>query len=78
MMKAVRLTISLPKDLILFTDKLAEERKISRSEVVASCLREAAKQRALLEEGYRVMAEEHCELAKLTFEAQREIIPEWK
>lgn len=80
MAKAVRLTISLPKDLILFADKLAKEKKTSRSKAIASCLQEAARKRleAELEEGYLVMAEENRKIAELAFEAQRETVPEWK
>jgi DNA-binding transcriptional regulator GbsR (MarR family) len=39
-------------------DKVAKERKTSRSKVVASCLEELAKKRleAEMEEGYRAMA----------------------
>lgn len=80
MAEAVRVTISLSKDLVLFIDKVAEERKTNRSEVVSSCLQGAAKKQleAELEEGYRAMAEEHRKMAELAFEAQREVVPEWK
>ena len=77
--QVVKVTVSVPKDLVKMADKVAKERKISRSKVVSSCLRELAKQRfqAELEEGYRAMAEEEKRLARETFEAQREVVPEW-
>ncbi len=75
-----KLTVSLPKDLIALTDKIAEERKVSRSKVVSSCLREFAngRLRAEMEEGYKAMANEQRRLAKMTFELQRRIVPKWE
>lgn len=80
MSQVARLTISLPKDMILFADKVAKERQISRSKVIASCLQEVAEQHRLaeLEEGYKAMANENRKLAKMTFELQRRVVPEWK
>jgi metal-responsive CopG/Arc/MetJ family transcriptional regulator len=54
----VKLTVSVPADLVKMADKVARERKTSRSKVVSSCLQELAKKRfeAELEEGYRAMA----------------------
>ena len=56
--QVVKVTISVPKDLVKMADKVAKERKTSRSKVVSSCLQELARQRfeAELEEGYRAMA----------------------
>ena len=56
--QVVKVTVSVPKDLVKMADKVAKERKTSRSKVVSSCLQELAKQRfqAELEEGYRAMA----------------------
>ena len=56
--QVVKVTVSVPKDLVKMADKVAKERKTSRSKVVSSCLQELAKKRfeAELEEGYRVMA----------------------
>ena len=70
-----RLTISLPKNLISFTDEVASERKISRSKVVSDCLSEFAQKRKieLMEEGYKAMAKENLEIAKLAFPLQREV-----
>ena len=56
--QVVKVTVSVPKDLVKMADKVAKERKTSRSKVVSTCLQELAKQRfqAELEEGYRAMA----------------------
>ena len=78
--QVAKLTISLPKSLISFADKIASEEKISRSKVIALCLQEVAEQRRIteLEEGYKAMAKENREYAKTAFELQRRVIPEWK
>jgi len=78
--KVEKLTISLPKNLILLADEIASEMKVSRSKVVSSCLQELAKKRlyAAMEEGYKVMAKENREFAKMAFELQRRVVPEWK
>ena len=80
MNKVARLTISLPRDMIAFADKVANERKISRSKVISSCLQEAAEQRRLaeLEEGYKTMAEEHRQFAIAVSALAHEVVPEWK
>ncbi len=79
-MKVAKLTISLPKDLIALTDEIAKERKVSRSKVVSSCLQELAAKRlrAEMEEGYKAMANEQRQFAKLSFELQRRVVPEWE
>lgn len=73
-----KLTISLPKELISFTDKVAQERETSRSKVISSCLQELARKHlyAEMEEGYKVMAEENRNFAKMAFELQRRVVPE--
>jgi len=56
--QVVKVTVSVPSELVKMADKVAKERKTSRSKVVASCLAELAKQRleAEMEAGYRAMA----------------------
>ncbi len=75
-----KLTISLPKSLISFADEVASEENISRSKVVSNCLRELTQKRKmeLMEEGYEAMAKENREFAKMAFELQRKVVPEWK
>ena len=65
--QVVKVTVSVPSELVKMADKVAKERKTSRSKVVASCLAELAKK--------RFEAEKH--LAEETFDAQREVLPVW-
>ena len=80
MSQVVRLTISLPHDMISFADKVADERKISRSKVISLCLQEVAQKRKmeLMEEGYKMMAEEHRQFAAMALALAHEVVPEWK
>jgi len=80
MSQVAKLTISVPRDLISFADEVAKERRISRSKVISSCLQEFAEQRRLaeLEEGYKVMAEEHRQFAAVALTLAHEVVPEWK
>ena len=56
--QVVKVTVSVPAELVKMADKVAKERKTSRSKVVASCLEELAKKRleTEMEAGYRAMA----------------------
>jgi len=78
--RTAKLTISLPQELISFADQLAKEKRVSRSKVFSSCLREMAEQHRVAEmaEGYAAMAEEQKRLAVMTSEIEHEVIPDWK
>ena len=78
--RTAKLTISLPEELISFADELAEERKVSRSKVFSSCLREMAEKYRVAEmaEGYKAIAKEQKQFASMASEIEREVIPEWK
>ncbi len=73
--RVVKLTISLPKSLVSLADEVASEENISRSRVVSNCLSEFAQKRKmqLMEEGYKVMAKENSDFAKLAFGLQSEV-----
>ncbi len=75
-----KLTISLPEELIWFADQVAKERKISRSKVFSSCLRELAEKHRVTEmaEGYRAMAKEQRKFVAIASEIEHEVIPEWR
>jgi metal-responsive CopG/Arc/MetJ family transcriptional regulator len=75
MSTTARLTISLPQSLLALTDEVASEKKISRSKLISDCLSEFAQKRKieLMEEGYKAMAKENLEIAKLAFPLQREV-----
>lgn len=66
MLKTVKLTISLPKDLEDFASRFAAETKRSRSQVFADLLAEKRGEilRLSLIEGYRVMAEENSQFTR--------------
>jgi len=74
-----KVTISLPRNLLLFADEVASERKVSRSKVVSSCLQEFADRRLLeqMEEGYKAMAKENQEFATLAMDLASEVLPKW-
>lgn len=74
--QAGKLTISLPKNLISFANEVASEENISRSKVISDCLREFAQKRKirLMEEGYKAMANENREFARVAFELQRKVV----
>ena len=77
--RVAKLTISLPKSLISFADEVASEKNISRSKVVAECLREVADKRMIaeMEEGYKAMAEENRLLAEQSLPIAIETWPRW-
>jgi len=78
--QVAKLTISLPKSLVSLADEVAKERKTSRSQVVSSCLQELAQKRlrAEMEDGYKAMANEQRQFAKMSLELQRRVVPEWE
>ncbi len=73
--QVTKLTISLPKSVVSLADEVASEENISRSRVVSNCLSELAQKRKmqLMEEGYKVMAKENSDFAKLAFALQGEV-----
>ena len=75
-----KLTVSIPKDLITMADKVAKEKKISRSKVVSQCLAELARKTMEDEmaKGYKAFADEHVAFARMAEPAAREVLPEWK
>lgn len=80
MANTAKLTISLPRELILLADQVAKEKKISRSKVVSYCLREFAEKHRVAEmtEGYKAMAEDQKQLAAMAAKIAHEVLPEWK
>ncbi len=74
------ITVSIPKRLVAVVEEIVKENKTNRSRVISQCLEEFAQKRKiqLLEEGYEAMAKENKEFAKMAFELQRRVVPEWK
>ena len=77
--QATKLTVSVPADLITIADELAKEKNISRSKLVAMCLEELAEKhlRGEMAEGYKAMAKEQQQIARLTLDLQKEIVSKW-
>jgi len=76
----LKLTISLPRDLVRFADTLAKERYVSRSGVIASLLQGLAdeRERVAMIEGYKAMSEQHREFADMALPLAKEVLPEWE
>jgi metal-responsive CopG/Arc/MetJ family transcriptional regulator len=75
-----KVTISIPRDLLSVTDEIAKEKKISRSKVVSSCLREMADKhfREKMAEGYKKLAKENLRFTKDAIKLAKETLPEWE
>ncbi|MBM3933015.1 MAG: CopG family transcriptional regulator [SAR202 cluster bacterium] len=71
-----KVTISLRKELLEVADRLARERDTTRSGVIADLLEKEEKARiyALMEEGYKEMAEENQRLAAESFPYAQDMI----
>ncbi len=71
-----RFTIYTKPELKELVERVAKETKTSRSKVVSQCLEELAQKRMLklMEEGYKTMAKENKDFAKMTFELQRRVV----
>ena len=71
-----KVTVSLPSELLKLADRLAKERKTSRSGVISDLLRreETARVARLMEEGYRESASENLRLAEESLPAVRDAL----
>ncbi len=78
--KMKRLTVSVPRDIIEITDKIAIAAKTSRSKIISDCLKEMIdkRKRELLVEGYKALAKEHIEFTKVSENAANQALPDWK
>jgi len=73
---AVKVTISVPHNLIAVADEVAYEKKISRSKVISSCLRDLAAERLnkRMAEGYKALAKENLNFAEGTVDLANEML----
>ena len=71
-----KVTISLSQELLDVADRLARERKISRSRVFADLIEKEVKDqvRALMAEGYQESAQENRRLAQEAFPLASDVI----
>jgi metal-responsive CopG/Arc/MetJ family transcriptional regulator len=77
--KMVRLTASVPREIVEAADEIAVQTKSSRSKLVAESLKELIERRKkqALAEGYRAMAQKQADFADYSAEAVREVRPDW-
>jgi metal-responsive CopG/Arc/MetJ family transcriptional regulator len=77
--QTLRLSLSMPKDIVVGVDIMASRKRLTRSKLISKCLEEMLERekRELLVEGYRVMAKEHSEFAALSSHAAKEALPSW-
>ena len=73
------ITVSIPKRLVAVVEQIKREKNINRSKVIVQCLEDMARRRKrkLMEEGYKAMAKEQEQIARVSFDVQSEIVPEW-
>jgi len=76
----MRLSVSIPRDLLNETDKIAHAKRLSRSKLIAECLSNLveSEKKMLLAQGYIAMAKKHSDFADLSAEAAKEVVPPWK
>ena len=70
------ISITVEPNLIAVVDEIRKETNTTRSGVISQCLEELAQRRttALMEEGYKAMAKENKDFAKMSFELQRQVV----
>lgn len=71
-----KVTISLPRNLLEFADRQAEQLRISRSEIIGRALAQAkaAEEERLAVEGYRFYAQEASEFAEASARSFAEVL----
>ena len=74
--RVAKVTISLPKAVLEYADRVAGARSVSRSEVVADLLAKDQESAtvALMAQGYREMAEENAREAEELFSVAAESV----
>lgn len=70
-----KLIANVPRHILEMADEIAAKRRMSRTSLVVECLSEmiAQRERDLLAEGYRAMAEENKKFAELVEPVAREL-----
>ncbi len=73
--KSIKVTVSLPRELVQFADALAAQASLSRSGALAALLEEKRRERlhALMAEGYTELAEESLHDAEQALGLTREV-----
>ena len=78
--RTMKLTISLPEELIFFTDEFAKKKNISRSKAISMWLKELAEKQRIddMKEGYKFIAEEQNQFTSRASKIENEVIPDWE
>jgi metal-responsive CopG/Arc/MetJ family transcriptional regulator len=73
---AIKVTISVPHDLVAVADEVAHEKKVSRSKVISSCLQDLAAERLhkKMAEGYKALAKENLRFAEGAVDSANEAL----
>lgn len=76
--RAVKITISLPHNLVAVADEVAQENNISRSRVISLCLQTLTAERLRQEmaEGYKALAKENLRFAAEALDLADEVLSE--
>jgi len=74
--RKARLSVTVKPELKAVAEEIAKENNTTTSSIVSDCLEELARRRttALMEEGYKAMAKENKDFAKMTFDLQRRAV----
>ena len=78
--RKTRMSITVEPALKEAAEEIARENNTTPSGIISQCLEELSRRRmmALMEEGYKAMAEEHKQFAKLSAKAASEVVPAWE
>lgn len=78
--RKVQLSVTVRPELKAVAEEIARENNTTPSGIVSKFLEEIAQKRMmeLMEEGYRAMAKEHKQFAKLSAKAASEVVPPWE
>lgn len=78
--RKVQLSVTVRPELKELAEKIAKENNTTPSGMVSKFLEEIARKRTIeiMEEGYRAMAKEHKQFAKLSAKAASEVVPPWE
>ncbi|MCK5434595.1 MAG: hypothetical protein KAI42_04870 [Dehalococcoidales bacterium] len=74
--RKVQLSATVSPELKALAEEIAKENNTTKSGIVSQCLEELARKRTieLMEEGYKAMAKENKDFAKMTFELQGQVV----
>jgi len=80
MTTCIRVTLSLPEQLVWFADMSAAKHNLSRSRFIAGLLQKVAEQeeQLVMAEGYLAMSEDNRQFAEAAVSLAEEVLPQWE